>query len=350
MMTDELFDVLFEYRPDSHKPDQAAVDVSAGKLAQLLKSDVASVTPLFDGHRWLIKRNAPLAMAEKLQKAFELAGVDCLLVATHGAKKRPATTRKATLKKSQTFNSSPDFQYSPYDFCPMLYASPTSSAVYDGKQKVRCFIAPQFPVVGLIVPFILSVIVALIIQNYATTILSEYNSSSTMHWQLPAVSMALFFSVIYLAFSLFTAKNAVDFSHDQTMEAPFLTMKKQHWYFKPTVRYRLSEQGEATTVAMIQHQLMAKKCVLLDQHGQKSISVAPYVSMDNLTLDAAFNLREGVLESGFLDLFSAWFRRGEVQPRYRLYMIRDARGRSLLNTPIPRHQPNCILIRAWYRD
>jgi len=325
-MADELFDVLFEYRPDGRKSDQNAVDVCASKLAQLLKSDVASVTPLFNGQRWIIKRNAPLAMAEKLQQAFERAGGDCLLVPVNDTSSFPVKSQKSPIKHEQSFSNLPDFQYSPYDFSPMLLSNPTSSALYDGKQKVRCFIGPRSPVVGLIIPFIFAVVVALTIQHFATQILSEYNSSSSTHWKLAALSMALFFGSIYLTFSLFTAKSAIDFRLEKTVGKLFLTLKKQHWYFMPTVRYRLFEQGERTVVGTIDHQLMRKKCVLLDQHGKQRISVAPYVSIDNLTLDAAFNLREGVLESGFFDLFSAWFRRGEATPRYRLYIIRDAQG------------------------
>ncbi|MDQ6955298.1 MAG: hypothetical protein Q9M20_07625 [Mariprofundaceae bacterium] len=315
---DELFNILFQFKQeqvDEKKVPRASRD-EISQLATLLKADVTTVKLLFDGQLWLIKENVPLIMAERMQSAFEQSGSQCFIrsVKTEGAKAELQKKDMALL---------PIFQFPPHEFSPMIYGKPRSVAIHNAARKPLFYALAQSPVAGLFVPFMMSVIFALIIQDQSTSWLSEKFPSSTLTLQIPIFSFFIFASSIYLLFSIFTSKNIICFYWKKKLETPFLSMKKQHWYFKPVVQYQLLND-KLRSVGSIKHKQFSHQCILLDQSGAKLIEISAYVEANDVALDAVLTLREQIFSSWIFDFMQAWLGRSGSRPRQKLFIVRDA--------------------------
>ncbi|MDQ6975056.1 MAG: hypothetical protein Q9M22_00665 [Mariprofundaceae bacterium] len=271
---------------------------------------------MFDGQLWLIKKNVPRAIAERMKLAFEQSGSECFIRSVK------IDNGKAELQKKDA-GLLPVFQFSPHEFSSMVYAKPKPVAINNAARKPIFYILAQSPINGLLVPFILSVLLALIIQDQSTSWLSAKFAASTPPLKLQIFSFFIFVSSIYLLFSILTAKNIVCFYWGKKFKSPFLTMKKQHWYFKPTVQYQLLND-KFKSVGSIKHKQFSHRCILLDQRGKRVVGISAYVEANDVALDAVLTLREQILSSWVFDFIQAWLGRFDSRPSQKLFIVRDA--------------------------
>jgi|UPI00037DFEBE hypothetical protein len=310
------FNVLFQYHPRRGNTLGYSDIETRNNLANVLQVELKVLETLFDGRSWMIKRNVSRDVAEKIGRAFERAGAPCFIQPVDDSA-TPERTEEATAEKLI-------FQYAPHEFSPMFYAKPRPASVSNDNEKKLFFIQAQSPVVGLLVPFAISVFVAIMVQEHATTWLSEQLTGSVSTTALSIASFTGFILVIYLLFSLLTARSGIAF-YQKTADNPFLLLHKRHWYFAPVWTYQLYNANGAE-IGRIRFNPFGKRCTLMDMNGMHRAAMSINTSAEDAVVEAAFTLRETLFSSWLFSLVQHWFSGKLERSSDTIFTVRNAQG------------------------